>query len=74
MKSVIERIADSAGGTIERYDGALCVWVNSRPKDLRDALPRGMSLADAQQALEEWDEEQSKARKAAVKAAKEKTE
>jgi hypothetical protein len=61
-------------GTVTGWDGKLCLWANGRPRDIRDVLPKGMSLGEAVDALDEYDLEASKARKAAIKAAKEKTE
>jgi len=61
-------------GTVTGWDGKLCLWANGRPRDIRDVLPKGITLAEAVDALDEFDAEASKQRKAAVKAAKEKTE
>jgi hypothetical protein len=57
-------------GKVTRYDGSFCVW-SPLPNDLRDVLPRGVSLAEAVDTLTEWDAEESKARKAAIRKAKE---
>ena len=58
-------------GTVTGWDGKLCLWANGRPRDIRDVLPKGMSLGEAVDALDEYDLEASKARKAAIKKAKE---
>jgi hypothetical protein len=58
-------------GTVTGWDGKLCLWANGRPRDIRDVLPKGMTLAEAVDALDEYDAEASKARKAAIKKAKE---
>jgi len=60
-------------GTVSAFDGKMCVWALGRPHDLRDILRnvKGLSLAEAQEALEQADAEASKARKAAIRAAKE---
>jgi hypothetical protein len=58
-------------GKVTGWDGRLVLWAGGLPRDLRDVLPKGMSLGEAVDALDEYDLEASKARKAAVKAAKE---
>ena len=68
--TTLEKI-ESKIGTIRDYDGRFTVWAASGVWDVRDALPKGVSLSLAQDALIEWDAEASKARKAAIKAAKE---
>ena len=71
--TAMERI-EAEVGTVTGWDGKLCLWANGRPRDIRDVLPKGITLAEAVDALDEFDAEASKQRKAAVKAAKEKTE
>lgn len=63
-------------GNVHSYDGKLVVWTSTGVHDIRDVLwtMKGVSLSDAQDALEEQDAEESKARKAAIKAAKESKE
>ena len=57
-------------GNVHSYDGKLVVWTSTGVHDIRDVLwtMKGVSLSDAQDALEEQDAEASKARKAAIKA------
>jgi hypothetical protein len=61
-------------GTVTGWDGKLCLWANGRPRDIRDVLPKGMTLAEAVDALDEFDAEASKQRKAALKKAKQEEE
>ena len=61
-------------GKVTGWDGRLVLWAGGLPRDLRDVLPKGMSLGEAVDALDEYDLEASKARKAAIKAAKESKE
>ena len=68
--TAMERI-EAEVGTVTGWDGKLCLWANGRPRDIRDVLPKGMSLGEAVDALDEYDLEASKARKAAIKKAKE---
>ena len=71
-KSIMERI-ESVTGNVTAYDWRLVIWTTTGSHDLRDILGkvRGVTLADAQDALEEADAQASKDRKAAIKAAKE---
>jgi hypothetical protein len=71
--TTLEKI-ESKIGKVTGWDGRLVLWAGGLPRDLRDVLPKGMSLGEAVDALDEYDLEASKARKAAIKAAKEKTE
>jgi hypothetical protein len=73
MTTVLQRI-EAEIGVVTGWDGRLCVWSQGRPRDIRDVLPKGITLGEAVDALDEYDLEASKARKAAIKAAKEKTE
>jgi hypothetical protein len=76
-KSIIERL-ESAVGKISAYDGRLVVWTSTGSYDIRDILRfhkvKGVTLADAMDALVENDAEASKARRAAVRAVKENAE
>jgi len=73
--TIMERIEASAG-TVSAYDGKLVVWTSTGVHDIRDVLRtlKGVSLSDAQDALEEQDAEASKARKKAIREAKESAE
>jgi hypothetical protein len=71
--TTMQRI-EAVVGKVTGWDGRLVLWAGGLPRDLRDVLPKGMSLGEAVDALDEYDLEASKARKAAIKAAKEKTE
>jgi hypothetical protein len=73
--TVIQKI-EHLVGKVTSYDGNFCCWALGRPHDLRDILRnvKGLSLAEAQEALEQADAEASKARKAAIRAAKESKE
>ena len=76
-KSIIEKL-ESVVGKISSYDGRLVVWTSTGSYDIRDILRfhnvKGVTLADATDALAEHDAEASKARKAAARAAKENAE
>ena len=72
-KSIIEKLEHRAG-TIVAYDGNYVVWTSTGVHDVRDVLPKGVTLADTMDALVEHDAEASKARKAAARAAKENAE
>ena len=70
--TTLERI-ESVVGTLLRYDGRYCIWATTGTYDIRDILykMRGVSLADAIDALCEATEEQNKAAKAARAAERE---
>ena len=72
-KSIIEKLEHWIG-TIIAYDGQYTVWTSHGVVDVRDVLPKGVTIADATDALVEHDAEASKARKAAARAAKENAE
>ena len=73
--TTLERI-ESVVGTLLRYDGRYCLWTTTGTHDIRDILYklRGISLADAIDALCEATEEQNKAAKAARAAERESKE
>jgi len=73
--TTLERI-ESVVGTLQRYDGRYCLWTTTGTHDIRDILykMRGVSLADAMDALCEATEEQNKAAKAARAAARDEAE
>ena len=73
MKTALERI-EARVGKVTSYEGQFCIWVGGVPHDIRDVLPKGVTIADATDALVEHDAEASKVRKAAARAAKENAE
>ena len=70
--TILERI-ESVVGTLQRYDGRYCIWTTTGTHDIRDILYklRGISLADAIDALCEATEEQHRRIKAERIAARE---
>ena len=70
--TTLERI-ESVVGTLLRYDGRYCLWTTTGTHDIRDILYklRGISLADAIDALYEATEEQHRRIKAERIAARE---
>ena len=73
--TTLERI-ESVVGTLQRYDGRYCIWATTGTYDIRDILykMRGVSLADAMEALCEATEAESKRAKAARAAERESKE
>jgi hypothetical protein len=68
-KSIIEKL-EHVAGKVTSYDGNYVIWTVTGVHDVRDVLPKGVTLADATEALAENDAEEHKKRKAAVRAAK----